>query len=408
MPSKWEQLRNTLHFFAIVSVTCIFALGTPVIAQDTNSQKPEDIAATGALNSEGETGGDTEPALESTPDPVLLVANQDAGRMTSEFDKDSLRWIGSETEKFPALWEPDTSGNPYGAVLFVHGEGQTPDWPHTVNRLRLHLPAYGWATLSVSVPDGLQPKAPERPTPTPKPEAAESGTEGADGSADNQDPDATAGPMSDDEKEQKAKEDAAATEALNSEESTSNGGSEANQNGDMKKQPGSELPPEVVSTKRLEAAIEFLNQQGQFNIVIVGHGLGAARSTIFISLLTKENNSPMGAGNIKNGVKAAIDRPVRALILIGARNYIEETGENLTNYFTDPGLPILDIYFNDHYLDRHDHKERAIAAKRKNLDKYFQLKLLRPTTKIFEDENRLTRRIRGFLNTHAKGVEITD
>lgn len=66
----------------------------------------------------------------------------------------------------------------------------------------------------------------------------------------------------------------------------------------------------------------------------------------------------------------------------------------------------MDIYFGDHVLDATESQQRKLAAKKNRIANYHQSKLLEPASNWQEGENRLTRRVRGFLNKYAKGVEI--
>ena len=104
--------------------------------------------------------------------------------------------------------------------------------------------------------------------------------------------------------------------------------------------------------------------------------------------------------------KAIIQRPFRALILVAARNSDESQPESLMDLLNDAGLPVIDIYFNNHHLDEYEVKQRALHARKKQITTYFQVQLLRPSMSEANKENRLVRRVRGFLSKHAKGVEI--
>ncbi len=55
-------------------------------------------------------------------------------------------------KKVLALFRPDSSGHPQGAVVLLHDLDAHADWPATIAPLRRQLPAFGWATLSVELP----------------------------------------------------------------------------------------------------------------------------------------------------------------------------------------------------------------------------------------------------------------
>ena len=61
-------------------------------------------------------------------------------------------WLGPDTAQFLAIHTPDLTGEPKGTVILVHGMGAHPDWQEVIQPLRVGLPEYGWATLSVQMP----------------------------------------------------------------------------------------------------------------------------------------------------------------------------------------------------------------------------------------------------------------
>jgi len=54
--------------------------------------------------------------------------------------------------KFLAIYTPETTDKPLGAVILLHGMGVHPDWPQVISPLRTSLPETGWATLSLQMP----------------------------------------------------------------------------------------------------------------------------------------------------------------------------------------------------------------------------------------------------------------
>lgn len=230
--------------------------------------------------------------------------------LSKELENEALTWLEAEGEKFIALWEPDSSGKSFGSILILHGEGQTADWPNSINPLRTNLIKFGWSTLSIALPDPV-PEADKTP------------------------------------------------ESI-----------------------------EAKATARIQAAVNFLDQKGQYNLVIFGQGVGATRGFKFINNLPEKGNTsaPPTRG------------PFRALIMVSPRKVTPTQ---------DFRLPTLDLYYNEHYLDEKEAQERLTLARKYRLPHYHQLKILRPDDTEYGEDNRLTRRVRGFLNKYAKGVEIT-
>ncbi len=60
-------------------------------------------------------------------------------------------WLQADGQAFLAIYA-ESSGQPQGGVILVHGMGIHPDWPDVVHPLRVTLPDHGWATLSLQMP----------------------------------------------------------------------------------------------------------------------------------------------------------------------------------------------------------------------------------------------------------------
>ncbi len=300
------------------------------------------------------------------PRKVIDTEKQTLTLLVEELDDRDVTWLEANGGKFMGLWQTDTTGNPFGAVLILHGEGQSLDEPFEINAIRNNLSHHGWATLSIHLPPLARAQIPPRPK---KMETEED----VNGSME--------APLAD-------KDTPKADTAMQKNKTTPQMTREKK-----------DTDPETVSRARLQSAIAFLQEQGQYNIVLVGHGIGATRALKYIDHLI--------GGKKSNSVKGGkIQRPIRAAVLISARNLIPQTGEHIRQYYNDRSLPILDLYYGDHYLDEIETNQRAKIARSEGMQHYYQLKVLKPSESDNSDENRLTRRVRGFLNKHAKGVEI--
>jgi len=282
-------------------------------------------------------------------------------------------------ESFNALWQPDASGNALGAVLLFHGEGQNIDWPQTVGALRENLSLHGWATLSISLPDPIKKKPPERPV------AEEPANQSADSAS--AEPETTPTPTPEAKKATKQKAP----------------GKSASNN------PAMSVEERVQA--RAQAGIDFLNQKGQYNIVFAGEGLGAARAAYFLDKISSEFTSAKKRTQLtRRKNQAIIQRPVRALVLINARNHIHRepslANQEISDWLNDSDLPILDIFTQNHYLDQLEPQARKTKARQKHLKNYSQVQIMPPVFETHTGENILVKRIRGFLDRHARGVEI--
>ncbi len=317
-------------------------------------------------------GSETNKATEAQTEKTKTMAGGSTRKtavelLSEEIDDGNLNWLDSASGKFMGLWQRDKSDTTYGAILILHGDGQSAEWPHSVKALRKNLSLHGWATLAIALPNTDKPEIPPRPAIKPEMKTAES-----------------------DSKPPEAKNmDTPPPEKVQDSEPSDSIMAESKQT----------KSAEEISKDRLESSINFLKEKGQYNIVIVGHGNSAIRAAKYIYDITSE----AGASQAKMG---KMQRPIRALIFIEARNHVTPNNKSLTTYLNDPNLPILDIYFGDHFLDHMETRKRKVLAREKNIKHYYQLKVLRPSDSTLDNENRLTRRVRGFLNKHAKGVEI--
>jgi len=279
-----------------------------------------------------------------TSRPKIDIEKRQNELLQKEIRDGELNWLEAEGEKFMSIWQADRTGKPFGALLILHGEGQSAQWPHTVHAVRNNLSLHGWAALAIDMPLLNNSHIPARGS------------------------------------QHSTQDKSAATSAT----STAQTDSVNNEN---------------TASARMRAAMNFLNQKGQFNVVIVGHGIGALRAARYADSLKSEQN-----GLERSARRGA--KPIRALVFVEARNTASNKEEQITDYFGDRELPILDIYYGDHFLDPLESRKRKQASVNARMTDYYQVKIMRPTETGQTFENRLTRRIRGFLGKHAKGVEV--
>lgn len=282
-------MKIALNRFLLLALLACLLPGLMLSAQ-AQTDKPQDQSAPASTVEKQNAGAS--------------VAEQQRQQLLKALEDDSPVWLEAQGKQFLGLWEPDNSGASFGAILILHGEGQTPDWPGTISPLRTSIIKYGWSTLAIELPD---------PDPTNNSEA--------------------------------------------------------------------------LAQARIETAIRFLDQQGQLNLVMFGVGVSASRGMEYIK------KQPANADNSSTPVRG----PFRALIMVNARN---------TSISREFNLPTLDLYYDEHYLDAIEVAERLALANKFQLDNYHQLRILKPDNAEPGDGNRLTRRVRGFLNKYAKGVEV--
>lgn len=72
--------------------------------------------------------------------------------LKAESLKKELVTLKSGSKSFIALYRKQTSGNPQGGIILLHGRGTHPDWQTIIRPIRKALPKYGWSTLSIQLP----------------------------------------------------------------------------------------------------------------------------------------------------------------------------------------------------------------------------------------------------------------
>lgn len=325
--------------------------------------EPAVVADAGAASS-----ASASVAAPQEPLPALKVQREEDQQkwLTQQLGKDKVMALTAEGGPFIALWQPDTSGKPLGAVVLLHDEGQNLNWVNSLQNLREYLSRQGWATLSIALPDPALVPPPARPAGVALAVAQSSAAEGQGASAASSAP-AAAVPES-----QVVYNDASSAPAASSAAS----------------QPPTRLAApeaEPIVMARIQAALDFLAANHQYNNVLLGEGLGATRATRF---LTQQPASG-----------------VRALIWINPRPVLRvEPPFMLLKGFAAPPLPILDIAYPQSEQAPWA-LERLQAARKAGFADYKQ-HLLTEYAPPLTGESRLTRLVRGYLNRYVAGKEI--
>ncbi|NOY67488.1 MAG: DUF3530 family protein [Gammaproteobacteria bacterium] len=65
---------------------------------------------------------------------------------------ETLQKLNAGSETFLAAFSEQTTVEPKGYMLILHGNRQHPDWADVIKPLRTRLPDYGWTTLSIELP----------------------------------------------------------------------------------------------------------------------------------------------------------------------------------------------------------------------------------------------------------------
>lgn len=353
---------------------------------------PETTADTFSL-----TAGPSESPTDEVNAAPAIPARQrlasEARRLLAEIDgPPSPVWINANGEDVLGFWQEDMSGTPVGAVLMLHAQGQTPRWPETLLNLHQVLPRFGWATLSVELPAPAPLAVPARvngtAADTPPAQSIEE-----DGAAEA-------------EQTGKAEQEPEKPEPATDETQLVFQETEVNAAVAVEETAAAVSAEDVeqAAMAAIQAAFDYLQQQNQYNIVILGEGLGAARALNFAKSATL--GKPQAQE--KNGAiaNAVVDRPIRGIVMLDAAmaEGSQHAPELLLIY---PEIPTLDL------ITTADFDVRQSAVRRKQVSKKMQYQIyvarrIMPQSGVTkrDKENDITKSVRGFIGRHAKGVEL--
>lgn len=144
----------------------------------------------------------------------------------------------------------------------------------------------------------------------------------------------------------------------------------------------------------ITAGINYLNQQGVYNIAILGEGLGAAQSLHYAASITGVQRAP--------GQFA----PIRAVVMVDADNTIPGSDANTLEKIGMIYMPILDAYSSGDYQQQRLAAERKKAARKKINKGYQQVRLPQASGAQQDVDNRITKRIRGWLDKNVAGFMV--
>lgn len=359
---RWRQLTRA----CLLSGLCCgpFALH----AQQAAPEKPTDAPPAAA---------DPPPAAAQAPatavsDKVRLEQQQQ--RLLSELlGPPAAVWIEVGGEKALAFWTEDQSEKPVGAVMLLHAQGQNPRWSDTLLRLHHHLPQHGWATLSIELPELPEPGVPERTLEPPPAQAAPAPT-GSD-------------PVDE-------------TKVVHQEPAT-----------DTTAAAATPPPAPQVTVADARAAIQrhvaagtqYLQQKGQYNLVLLGEGASALWALEHLAEATVPD-APKSADPTR---KVVLDRPIRALIMLDLRIPESLPPQELSERLRHPEVPTLDAYTDFSIDARRAADERKRLSVKAGYQTYVQ-KRLPPAVGMpdIAEETNLTKTLRGFLQQHAQGEQL--
>lgn len=298
----------------------------------------------------------TEKTAEEKPverQPLLERSQEEATALERQIPQKEQQQLQAGSDSFLALWKPANTSEPSGAVIIIPGAGETADWPQAISPLRRKLPDANWGSLSITLPDlqsdASQPRIVEvAPTPVPV------DTSSKDAS--------TAAP--------KPIEQAAGGEADVTERAVAESSEEKIQ-----------ADAERIFA-RIDAAIDFAEQQNARSIVLLGHGTGAYWTARYLS----EKQPPQ----------------VAKFVMVAAQMPLNGKPE-LAQLTPTLKLATADFFYKDKALARNAALERLQASKRLKSATFTQISLKALPGNSAAEQEQLFRRVRGWLSPQDTG-----
>jgi hypothetical protein len=308
----------------------------------------------------------------------------------------------NEGSNISGLYLPENTGKPQGGILILHDIEQHAHWPDTVAPLREYLPDYGWSTLSLFFDNYLKKPLPEvvnmfeqdeeavkaEPVDIEKIEAEKPITVAATNEREDQDILEEDTTIEDENFNPDGITDALDQAAENFEASPVPAENEiASLSEDSIIDPQQAFITDMY--EQVEGGLQQLNTLGQFNLVIIAHGLSA-------NWAVKTLQERMAVNTNTGGY---------SLILVNAKSSVYPEYA-LNDELAKLEIPILDIYTENAAEAMKDITARRNTVVRQQKSSYTQIRLPAIKTIYSGKQNMVSRRVRGWLKTHAAGEVI--
>ena len=366
-PSRLPALLITLLLWAVA----IFSAHTQ--AQNQNQQATDEAAATepatGTAPATAEPSASSSSASSAASDrrlrPKQLLADALA---------DESHWLDTSEGKILVLYRPTQAKVTKGALLLLHAAEDPQSWPPALENLRQNLPWHGWETLAVTLPQAYPPVPPEREQSSAASSSisstADPATEGEPANPDTADNTGTA----------------ASAEASASSSSQSSSSHPA------------PVAREQLIKAYLLAALAFLNEKGQFNLVVLVDNSSLYWTMQLLSPSIKPNRLDPNT----------VDGPLQALVITNLQAQEPLTQAELEASLNQAQLPVMDIFFAPTGIQQKNQRKHHKAAAMRNKLSYYQQVQLDNQPKVVEEDQAsfLLARVRGFMEKKARGTEI--
>jgi hypothetical protein len=369
------------------------ALQSDCLAQSPGLDAAADADAKPASASTPSTDAASAPPPPANQPPSVRLRRAADKLLASVKAPPNAISIAVKDEEVLGFWSPDSSGKPVGAILLLHDNAESPRKPDTLFKLHRVLPKFGWAILSIQLPP-MSPRAvPPRTRQPLNPAASGEATANSAGEATN-------GEGKGDEA--KANEPKVDETKVVFQDEEAKAGQLPKADGESALKPAALTNDELIqaSLARVQAAVSYLQQQNQYNIVVLGEGLGA------VFALKSAEQAQTTPGEVAGANPASGSPPIRALVLLNA-DFSDLPAETPEKLLQQAGTATLDLTasVDPAALDN------AKMRKQISLKKGYKIYVSRQLAPLYRDlgddqEDLVTKYIRGFLAQHARGVAL--
>jgi hypothetical protein len=328
--------------------------------------------------------------------------------------QDEIVQLNAAEEVFYGFYLPEATGSPQGAVLILHDNQQHGHWPKLIAPLRESLPQNGWTTFSIELPELPASQRIMRDS------ALKALTE--EGAAENSEENSSVSldPITTDQE----------GDALLTEEAADNDAPDFSKQPRVQEQDDNSLEPslprlaklpdlpadaplvameseaaavdpfeqyQTLNRQRIITAIDYLKSKGQLNLVILGHGTGAAWAIDYVAQINQANAA-------KGKRKRKGDNKGLTLVTIDARPSINRFAD-MNQQLIKMSIPYLDIIQPSKALEMKYGKAREAIMKRNQNPNYQQI--ISADIGYEQDQNSpIIRRIRGWIKAKAGGTLV--
>ncbi|MCP5336028.1 MAG: DUF3530 family protein [Oceanospirillaceae bacterium] len=403
----------------LLLISCAVLLSLPLFAADPQPAPPppaENGNPPPAPADNANPPPPDKPAGDTPPPPPMVRVLPDQQKLQVAGIVRYLQQHGrageiiypSAANKFlSGFYLKENTGSPQGGILLLHDNAQHAHWPRSLASLREYLPDYGWNTLAINLADKPEAPLPHNPPP---PQAPAASAPASQNPADNQAAADNTNTTADGAAPAPADNAAASSPADNSAADlnfpAANNDASANIAAGLDKVPDisqfrQDAPPLTADAEKaeksyrekmadtIEAGLAYLNNSGQFNLVVIAVGDSANWAVEALNKRIAQNGSALGY----------------SLILINANPSVFPQYD-LNDNISKLDIPALDLV-SDHESDTSwQDKQRRFAMQRNQRDKYSQVKIPDVSSDNEGNVTIVTRRIRGWLKTHAAGEEV--